>query len=430
MLRNDWTTCTLGDIAGPEKGSVVSGPFGSNIGKRFFIDQGVPLIRGNNLSDMDKPFTDAGFVFISPEKAEELRKCQALPGDLVFTAAGTLGQVGLIPPDGRYPSYIISNKQMRVRLDPSRADPRFAYHWFAAPSMRRYIAEQNKGSSVPLITLGILRSLPVLLPPLATQHKIAAILSAYDDLIENNTRRITILEEMAQRIYREWFVDFRYPGHEGVPLVDSELGLIPEGWRVCRTSDVIAIDPKTAVPRDTAVPFVPMTSVSETTMHIHALENRTNASGSRFTHGDTLFARITPCLENGKTGHVSFLAPGQVAMGSTEFIVLRPRILPAEFVYLLARSQALRGHAIKSMSGATGRQRVRRETFDSYLLPMPPSQLLSRFSDVMRPVFGLSRALFQAANALRTTRDLLLPRLISGEIDVESLDIDTSGLAA
>jgi len=150
-----------------------------------------------------------------------------------------LGQVGLIPQSSRFARYIISNKQLRVRFDRARTEPHYLYYWFSAPAMREHIANQNRGSSVPLITLGTLRALEVILPPLATQRRIAAILSAYDDLIENNTRRIAILEEMARRIYEEWFVRFRFPDHEQTRMVESELGLVPEGWEVRVVEEVI-----------------------------------------------------------------------------------------------------------------------------------------------------------------------------------------------
>ena len=217
-----WPKVSVAEIAAPNCKAIVSGPFGSNIGRRFFVDDGVPVIRGNNLTLGQKKFVDDGFVFITEEKAYELRNCEALPGDIVFTAAGTLGQVGLIPKQSRFARYIISNKQLRVRFDPVRTKPDYLYYWFSAPAMREHIANQNRGSSVPLITLGTLRALEVTLPPLAIQRRIAAILSAYDDLIENNTRRIAILEEMARRIYEEWFVRFRFPGHEHTRMVDSE----------------------------------------------------------------------------------------------------------------------------------------------------------------------------------------------------------------
>jgi type I restriction enzyme S subunit len=201
-----------------------------------------------------------------------------------------------------------------------------------------FIRANAGGAAQPNANARVLTSFPVPLPPLPTQRKIAAVLSAYDDLIENNSRRIKVLEEMAQRIYREWFVDYRYPGHEGVPLVDSELGPIPKGWTALSASNALTVNPRIVVDRNAVRPFVPMTSVSERGMHIGSIERRSGTSGSKFQNGDTLFARITPCLENGKTAYVQCLTDGEVASGSTEFIVLRSRLLGPEYTYLLARS--------------------------------------------------------------------------------------------
>jgi type I restriction enzyme S subunit len=152
-------------------------------------------------------------------------------------------------------------------------------------------------------------------------------------------------------------------------------------------------------------------------MLIGNIEMRTGNSGSKFKNGDTLFARITPCLENGKTGFVQFLdSDDDVAFGSTEFIVLRSRTVTPEYVYLTARTDKFRDNAIKSMSGATGRQRVQERCFDEFLLAQPPTELLSAFSQQVCPMFDLIHLLANKNYNLRHTRDLLLPRLVSGEV--------------
>lgn len=249
------------------------------------------------------------------------------------------------------------------------------------------------------------------------------ILAAYDDLIENCERRIRVLEEMARTLYREWFVLFRYPGHERTPMVDSPMGRVPRGWKVVPASEALTINPKVALPGAAEWPFVPMGSLSNDAMVISDIETRATKSGSKFQNRDTLFARITPCLENGKTGFVQFLPDGHsAACGSTEFIVLRGRTVPAEFVYCLARSEEFRAHAIKSMSGATGRQRVQEACFDRFLFAQPSTDLLARFEETTRPSFSLAHTLHRRANNLRHTRDLLLPRLLSGQLSVSAAE--------
>ena len=277
---------------------------------------------------------------------------------------------------------------------------------------------------MPNLNTSILRSVPIRFPLLPTQRKIAAILSAYDNLIENNLWRIKILEEMAQNLYREWFVKFRFPGHQHTRFIDSPLGRIPEGWEVKAMAKAVIVRPSLPVPQNTQIPFVPMGSLSNDSMLISDIEYRSKASGARFQNGDTLFARITPCLENGKTGFVQFLPTDDaIACGSTEFIVLRSKTVCPEYVYLMARSEKFRDNAIKSMSGATGRQRVREECFDQFLLAQPPEEILEHFEESTHPQFKMIDSLNRRNQVLRRTSDLLLPKLISGEVDVSELDI-------
>lgn len=259
-------------------------------------------------------------------------------------------------------------------------------------------------------------------PELSTQRRIASTLSAYDNLIENNTRRIILLEEIARNLYEEWFVRFRFPGHKQLKMVESELGLIPEGWEPVTVTQLVEVNPKIRISRDGTKPFVPMSCLSETSMLITEVEFREGNSGSKFQNGDTLFARITPCLENGKTGYVQFLSnSSDVAFGSTEFIVLRSKTVCPEYVYLLARSDRFRENAIKSMSGATGRQRVKEACFDLFYVAQPDLEVIQEFQKSVEPMFTTIKVLEQKNANLRITRDLLIPKLISGELDVSNL---------
>ena len=346
------------------------------------------------------------------------------PGDIVFTYEATLNRYAIVPNGFRG---CLGRRLALIRPNPEAVNTRWLHYYFFGPEWRAVVAANTlSGATVERIPLSSFPDFPIRLPDLQTQRRIASILSAYDDLIENNTRRIAILEEMARRIYEEWFVRFHFPGHEQVKMVESELGLIPEGWKVVAASDAITINPKVRVPKEGLKPFVPMGSLSENSMLIAGIEEREGNSGSKFQNGDTLFARITPCLENGKTGFVQFLpSHDAVAFGSTEFIVLRSRALCPEYVYALARSDEFRANAIKSMSGATGRQRVKEACFDAFLLAQPDAETLQRYREIVQPMFAMIRKLAAKNANLRVTRDLLLPKLISGELDVSTLSEPT-----
>jgi type I restriction enzyme S subunit len=319
------------------------------------------------------------------------------------------------------PKALLVQRCSRLRSNSAKLDQDFLRFVVGGQHFESYIKPITTGVNVPHISGKQILDFEFPLPPLPTQQRIAGILSAYDELIENSQRRIKILETMARALYREWFVHFRFPGSVNHPRVASALGEIPQGWEVKRVTECVHFNPRVAVPRDGLKPFVPMGSLATDSMLISDIESRDGNSGAKFQNGDTLFARITPCLENGKTGYVQFLAdPDSVSFGSTEFVVLRSRTLTPEFVYCLARSDEFRELAIKSMSGASGRQRVQEKCFDELLIAQPPRLVLDKFSDIVASIFRLIYKLHLQIQNLRRTRDLLLPRLLSGQINVEA----------
>jgi type I restriction enzyme S subunit len=307
-----------------------------------------------------------------------------------------------------------------LRARSNISDPAFVFYFSQNRDLRSSAEKSMSGASGrQRADISSLSEFQCEFPPLPVQRRIAGILSAYDELMENSQRRIRVLEAMAGALYHEWFVQFRFPGHEKHPRVASPLGHIPEGWEAKHVPDCVHINPRVTVPRDGEKPFVPMGCLSNDSMLISDIESRAGNSGAKFQNGDTLFARITPCLENGKTGFVQFLPDAQaVGFGSTEFIVLRSRTLTPEFVYCLARSDEFRGVAIKSMSGATGRQRVQEQCFDDFQIAQPPRALLDKFSAILAPSFRLIYKLHLQIQNLRRTRDLLLPRLLSGRVNL------------
>lgn len=335
--------------------------------------------------------------------------------DIILTREAPLGEVGMLRSDD---FIFLGQRLLSYRVNPQVNDANFLLYSLMSPYMQEQIRSLGSGSTVEHMRVPDAESLLVRLPDLQTQQRIGSILAAYDHLIELNQRRIMILEDMGKRLFEGWFVRFRYPGYETVPLVDTEFGLAPEGWHSIRCDYIIDFDPKTKVLKEGIKTFVPMSSLDTSTSIIGDLEERVGNSGSKFQNGDTLMARITPCLENGKTGLVNFLMPNTSAFGSTEFIVMRGRRVPSSFVYLLARSEGFRAHAIKSMSGASGRQRVRSESLKQYRIHCPPNQLLISFDKQTGSTLRQIRLLSEQNTRLRAARDLLLPKLISGELDV------------
>jgi type I restriction enzyme, S subunit len=372
-----WRTCMLGDV--------------------------LTLKRGHDLPEGARVPGDVPVVSSSGITGRHNTAIADPPG-VVTGRYGTIGEVFFLDEP-----YWPLNTSLYV-IDFKGNDPKFS-SYLLRNTLRNYRSEK---AAVPGVNRNVLHTLGVSVPDLQTQHKIVSALRAYDDLIQNNRRRIALLEEAARLLYREWFVHFRFPGHEHAKFVDG----LPEGWQRVPASQAFDINPKTPKRDEPTIRYVPMAALSETGMLIDrtAIEVRESASGARFQNGDTLLARITPCLENGKTGFVQMLAEAEVACGSTEFIVLRGALVSNYFVYLVSRQEDFRENAIHSMIGSSGRQRVQASCFDRYMIAVPSENLAALFDESVQSMFEQIGNLDQQNQKLAQARDLLLRRLLSGEL--------------
>ncbi|MEI8341736.1 MAG: restriction endonuclease subunit S, partial [Verrucomicrobiota bacterium] len=228
-------------------------------------------------------------------------------------------------------------------------------------------------------------------PPLEHQREISSVLAALDDRITLLRETNTTLEAIAQALFKSWFVDFdpvraKQEGREPEGMdadtaalfpdsfEESELGLVPKGWRVTTLANVFEINPSRSLKKGSVASYLDMASLATSGHCVEPPIKREMGSGSKFRNGDTLLARITPCLENGKSAFVDFLDDDQIGWGSTEFLVLRPKApLPDYFGYLLCRHPIFRDYAIQSMSGTSGRQRIQNDALGRYLLALPDS---------------------------------------------------------
>ena len=304
------------------------------------------------------------------------------------------------------------------------------------------LGHKNVAAAVPGLNRNDLHLLPVCKPDLKTQKQIADILSTYDRLIENNTRRIKILEEMAQLLYREWFVNFRFPGHEDVKLVESAIGLIPEGWEVktigCSLSHYIGggwgqekADEKHTVPayviRGTDIPSARHVSLGNCPLRFHT---SSNFKSRKIKAGDIIFE-----VSGGSKGQLvgrSLLISSQMISSFSEDVICASfcklmrvslDVITPEILYLLLGEMYGDGRIEKHQVQSTGITNFKFTQFlDGELIVIPPKELQNKFSQTMNPMFDLIQNLGSKNSNLRQTRDLLLPKLISGEIDVEALD--------
>lgn len=415
-LPEGWTVTTVDAIKSPDKSSCVAGPFGSNISAKYFVDSGIPVIRGSNLRDDLTRFVPEGFVFVSEEQATKYKAQHVRSNDLVFTCWGTIGQVGLIPPNGPFPEYIISNKQLKLRPNPEIADPLYLFFYLAGPKMVEHVRNKAIGAAVPGINLGILKELPVVLPPLPTQRRIAGILSAYDDLIENNQRRIQLLERMARALYREWFVEFRFPGHDKCPLVVSALGEVPKGWEVKTLAAVAGVNRVQINARNAPdeLHYIDIASVGPGEIReitTYAFADAPGRARRVVQHGDVLWS----CVRPNRRSHALVMHPEPQTIASTGFAVLTASAVPFTFLYFATTTDEFVGYLTNHATGAAY-PAVTATTFEDAHLIIPPAPLLARFGEATIPMAEEIHTLQRQMQNLRRTRDLLLPRLLSGQV--------------
>ena len=337
---------------------------------------------------------------------------------------GTIGKVFFVPGD-----YWPLNTTLYVS-DFKGNDPRFISYFLRGIDFGAY----SDKSAVPGVNRHDLHQVSIRFPTSVThQRTIAHVLGILDDKIALNRRMGETLEAMVRALFKSWFVDFdpvraKQEGRDaGLPkhladlfpdrLVESGVGGAPDGWEVAPLSELFEINPRRSLRKGQAAPYVAMANMP-TTGHVpRAVIKRPFGSGTRFINGDTLVARITPCLENGKTAYVDFLEHGVTGWGSTEYIVMRPKApLPNVFPYCLARTPRFREYLIRNMSGTSGRQRVSSQVLSQFLVPAPSDRCAVAFGEIARTFVARARDATLESHQLAAVRDALLPALISGDL--------------
>ena len=334
-----------------------------------------------------------------------------------------LGAPARIPQSNRY----LHNQRLGkvVDLNTSRLDSAYLFFLLSYPPVRGQIKGSATGATVKHTAPDRIRAVVAPVPPLRIQRRIASILSAYDDLIENNTRRIAILEEMARRIYEEWFVRFRFPGHDQVQKVASELGLIPEGWRVGSLGEAAAINARSIRPADAPLEilYIDIASVvpgAITQKQPYRFSEAPGRARRVVGHGDVIWS----CVRPNRRSYALILQPEPALIASTGFAVLSAKSVPYSYLYFAVTTDDFVGFLTNHATGAAY-PAVTASTFEAAPFLIPEEEVADQFHAVVAPMLDLSETLKRKNANLRATRDLLLPKLISGELDVSTLSEPT-----
>ncbi|AIP59889.1 restriction endonuclease subunit S [Burkholderia pseudomallei] len=432
-MANDWRPITLGALFKVKHGFAFKG--------EFFTDepQDTVLVTPGNFS-IGGGFQDEKRKYYRGPVPEEyvLR-----PGQIVVTMtdlskeSDTLGYAASIPDD----STIWLHNQ-RVGLLEFKTEiptsPRFVQYLLRTHEYRSWIVGSATGTTVKHTSPGRIEGFATSIPPIDEQRAIANILGTLDDKIELDRERNKTLEAIGSALFKDWFVDFgpvRAKQERRSPYLPREVwdlfpermdgNELPEGWTLVRASELIEFNPTEVLRRGEVAPYLDMASLPTRGSWPDPYVMRRFGSGMRFRNGDTLLARITPCLENGKTAFIQCLPDDVVGWGSTEYIVMRPKgPVPAAFAYLLARNEAFRDHAIRSMTGTSGRQRAQGDSVASYQLAAPSldDKLWVAFARVISSLFDGIESNSKASVTLAKMRDSLLPMLISGALRVKNAE--------
>lgn len=422
-----WRDVILQDLAATTKNALVGGPFGSDLVSSDYVPSGVPVIRGENLSG--NRWIGGDFVRVSAAKAVKLAANRAKRGDIIFTQRGAnhYKQVAIVPPTGEE-LYVISQSQMKLTVNTDIAHPLFIYYLFQDERQREYLRTNAISTGVPHTNLGILRSVPLTIPPLDAQQEIAATLGALDDKIELNRKMNATLESMARALFRDWFVDFgptRAKMEGRAPYLSPDLWSLfpdrlddegkPEGWEEKPLDEVADFLNGIALqkfPGEEEADSLPVIKIAELRNGITANSNRAShkvPSQYVIKDGDFLFSWSGSLLAKFWTG-------GEGALNQHLFKVTSDRY-PAWFFSEWVQHH-LEEFQIIAASKATTMGHIQRGHLKAAMTICPPDDTITRLGEVVAPLIDRIVRNELESRTLAQTRDLLLPRLMSGELRV------------
>jgi len=418
-FRSNYQLDKLEDLC-IKKIGIQTGPFGSLLHNSDYVLIGTPILTVEHLGE--NRIIHNGIPKVSNDDTDRLSRFLLKKGDIVFSRVGSVDRRALVrvAEDG----WLYSGRCLRVRPDPELLDSSYLSYLMGLPSFKEYVRKIAVGATMPSLNTKILSSIPICYPPLPTQRKIAAILSAYDDLIENNTRRIKILEEMAQNLYREWFVNFRFPGHEHARFVDSPLGRIPEGWEVMELRNIVVLCRNGVQPKEYPEEIFEYFSFpAYDSGKLPAIEKGSEIKSSKYLvpQDCVLVPKLNPHISR-----VWLPKPKNNlrSIASTEYLILEPKRGSSAYYYVFfSRPEMIEKLAGRADGTSTSHKRLKPVDFLDQLVVMPPDSITDSFDLQIIPMMDIIDTLINTNTTLRTTRDLLLPKLISGGVDVSEIDI-------
>lgn len=435
-MREVWPSRKIDEIKASINGAIGIGPFGSRMKSNRYTPSGIPVIRGNNISDTRALVGD--LVFVSPETADELRSSNVFPGDLFFPHRGLIGEVGIVPSDGP-DRYVLSSSLMKLTCNRDIVDPSFLFYFFRSSQGRHELLKYASTVGTPGIgqPLTSLRSMTVPVPPIHEQRAIAKVLGMLDDKIDLNGKISKTLDAMRQAIFKHWFVDFEFPNEQGKPYKSSggqmvhyeELGTeIPRDWKVGKLEEFIDLDKglsyKGKFLSNKGIPLINLGTIAPRAGFIdEGLKHYTGEYKERqlVRAGDIVIANTDITQKREVLGSPAIVPPyleSETALFTHHIFAVRNKSrLPASFIYFLLQTPQYRDR-VRGFATGTTVLALPKDAILELGFVVPDDEILKRFDSICSALFQRANSLINQKRCLVQIRDSLLPKLMSGRIRV------------
>lgn len=405
-----WKIAKLGDISK----NIQTGPFGSQLHQSDYSECGIPVVMPKDL--VGGKISEESIARVDKTHVERLCRHKIEVGDILYSRRGDVGRCAHVTK--KEEGWLCGTGCLRVTIDSEKADSRFVFFQLQHPDTVGWVEKHAVGATMLNLNTTILSSVPIRLPALEIQKRIADILSAYDDLIENNQKQIKLLEEAAQRLYKEWFVDLRFPGHENTKIVDG----VPEGWKKNCAEKFFEITIGKTPPRTekrcfttgkNGIPWVSIADMGNSGMFVlNTAENLTDDAIKQYNV--KVIPKNTVLLSFKLTVGRVAIAPNDICTNEAIAHFKGRRECEREYTYFYLKNF----HYDELGSTSSISKAVNSKIIKAMPFIMPSEKLLKEYSSKTKDIFDLIICKQKMDNNLKIARDRILHKLMSGEVEV------------
>jgi type I restriction enzyme S subunit len=400
-------TCTIKDLLDCGEAELRTGPHGSLLHAGEKSKTGTPIIHVRNIGFGD--IREEKPEFVPPEVVSRLPEHLVQTGDILFGRKSAVDRHAFITE--KHDGWFQGSDCVRLRLKSSSILPKFLSYYFLTNHHKQWMISQcSHGEVMESLNHAIISRIPLSIPPVHVQQEVVDLLSDYDELIETNRKRLKVLNEIVRSLYQEWFTCLRFPEYEQVTLIESELGLIPEGWLVQKL-EVVADINKTTLKKKTApqvIHYVDVSSVSTGRIdRVEAIAFSESSSRARrvVRQGDTIWSTVRP------NKRIHSLVFAEELVVSTAFATISPKFLPYSYLYCALTTDKFVDSLIRSATGSAY-PAVTTECFINALILVPPSEVVEKFHAIAQDIFAQGNCIHEQIQNVCRSRELLLHKLL------------------